>query len=109
MRPADIQVIGDELALKWGDGTESFIPLARLRRACPCAGCQGERDVLGHLHKGPDQPLSTQSFALVTLVPVGSYAVQPVWADGHATGLYSFDYLKRLADSGAEGTADLPK
>jgi DUF971 family protein len=30
---------------------------------------------------------------------VGGYAVKPVWADGHATGLFSFDYLKRVADA----------
>jgi DUF971 family protein len=29
------------------------------------------------------------------IVSVGGYAIQPVWADGHATGIYSFDYLKR--------------
>jgi DUF971 family protein len=28
---------------------------------------------------------------------IGSYAVQPVWADGHRSGLFSFDYLRRLA------------
>jgi len=28
---------------------------------------------------------------------VGGYAIQPVWADGHATGIYSFDYLRRIA------------
>jgi DUF971 family protein len=27
---------------------------------------------------------------------VGGYAIQPVWGDGHATGIYSFDYLKRV-------------
>jgi DUF971 family protein len=28
---------------------------------------------------------------------VGGYAIQPVWADGHATGIFSFDYLRRVA------------
>jgi DUF971 family protein len=104
MRPADIQVVGEELAIKWADGSESFVALALLRRACPCAGCQGERDVLGQLHKAPDQPLSSRSFVLASLVPVGGYALQPVWGDGHATGLYTFDYLKRLAEGGPETT-----
>ncbi len=99
MRLVDVQTIGEELALKWDDGSESFIRLETLRRACPCAGCQGERDVLGNLHKGPDQPLGPRSFQLVQVVPAGGYALQPVWADGHATGLYSFEYLKRIAGS----------
>jgi len=39
MRPLDIQQIGKELAIKWDDGDESFIPLEALRRCCPCAEC----------------------------------------------------------------------
>ena len=101
MRPADIQTIGDELAIKWDDGSESFLRLEILRRACPCAGCKGEVDVLGNLHKGPDHALTPQSVQLVQIVSVGGYALQPVWADGHNTGLYSFEYLKRVA--GATG------
>jgi DUF971 family protein len=97
MRPIDLQQIGSELAIKWDDGGESFIPIEKLRRACPCAGCVGERDVMGTLHKAPDQPLSPQSFQLQRLVNVGGYAIQPVWGDGHASGLFSFEYLRRLA------------
>jgi DUF971 family protein len=97
MRPLDLQQIGSELAIKWDDGGESFIPVEKLRRACPCAGCIGERDVMGTLPKGPDQPLSPQSFQLQRLVNVGGYAIQPVWGDGHASGIFSFDYLRRLA------------
>jgi DUF971 family protein len=97
MRPLNLQQIGGELAIKWEDGTESFITLETLRRACPCAGCMGERDVMGQLHKGPEQPLSARSFELVRLQFVGGYGVQPVWADGHGTGIFSFDYLQRLA------------
>jgi len=97
VQPADIQQIGGELAIKWDDGRESFIPLESLRRHCPCAGCQGERDILGNLYKGPDQPLTPAAFQLRRVVNVGGYAIQPIWAYGHATGLFSFDYLWRLA------------
>ncbi len=99
MRPTDIQTLGDELAIKWDDGSESYIKLERLRRACPCAGCKGEMDVMGNLYKNPDKPLALPAFQLVRIVSVGGYAVQPVWADGHNTGIYSFDYLRRVADS----------
>jgi DUF971 family protein len=101
MRALDIQPIGRELAIKWEDGTESFILFETLRRACPCAGCNGEPDVMGHLHKGPEIPLTAASFQLRSLVPIGTYAVQPVWADGHASGIYSFDYLSALGAAGA--------
>lgn len=96
MHPIDLQQIGQELAIKWDDGREDFISLENLRRACPCAGCIGERDIMGALHKGPDQPLSAQSFQLKRVVTVGGYAIQPVWGDGHASGIYSFDYLRSL-------------
>lgn len=97
MRPLDLQLIGDQLAIKWNDGTESFITLEDLRRACPCAGCKGETDIMGHLHKNPPAPLTARSFELSRLIPVGGYALQPVWTDGHSTGLFSFDYLKSIA------------
>ena len=98
MRPSDIQRIGNELAIKWEDGGESFIPLERLRRACPCAGCKGEKDIMGNLYIGPEKPLTSQAFQLTRIATVGGYAIQPVWADGHSTGLYSFDYLRQLAE-----------
>jgi DUF971 family protein len=97
MQPLDLQQIGEELAIKWDDGSENFIGLEKLRRACPCAGCLGERDIMGQLHKGPDRPLSPRSFQLTRIESVGSFAVQPVWADGHGSGIFSFDYLRRLA------------
>jgi DUF971 family protein len=97
MRPVDLQFIGRELAIKWDDGGESYIPLETLRRACPCAGCKGETDVLGNLHKNPEEPLTARAFELSRIIRVGSYAIQPVWADGHATGLFSFAYLRQLA------------
>jgi DUF971 family protein len=83
-------------SIKWDDGTESFVPLANLRRACPCAGCKGEMDILGNVYKNPDRPLAPNAFELTRIVRVGGYALQPVWADGHDSGIYSFEYLARL-------------
>jgi DUF971 family protein len=103
MRLVDIQPIGNELAVKWDDGSEDFIPLEKLRRSCPCAGCKGEVDILGNVYKNPDPVLTPKAFELVHIEMVGGYAVQPVWADGHSTGIYSFDYLKRVADDNPGG------
>ena len=97
MRPTDIQQIGEELAVKWEDGSESFIPLEKLRRHCPCAGCKGERDIMGNLYKNQEKPLTPAAFQLRRIDYVGAYAIQPVWADGHATGLFSFEYLREVA------------
>jgi DUF971 family protein len=97
MQPNDLQQIGNELAIQWPDGGESFIPLEALRRACPCAGCQGEVDIMGNLYKNPEQKLTAAAFQLGRVIRVGGYAIQPVWADGHNTGIFSFEYLRRVA------------
>ena len=97
MRPIDIQQIGEELAIKWDDGSESFIGLEKLRRHCPCAGCQGEGDIMGNVYKNPEKPFTPQAFKLMRVVNVGGYAIQPVWGDTHSSGLYAFDYLRRVA------------
>src|SRR5947207_4807913 len=89
MRPLDIQPIGQELAIKWEDGNESFVSLEKLRRHCPCAGCRGEVDIMGNLYKNPERPLSASAFQLRNLTPVGTYAIQPTWGDGHNTGIFS--------------------
>lgn len=93
---ADVQLIGRELALRWSDGAESYFDLQFLRRACPCASCGGEPDVLGNVIR-PEVSYSENSFDLRAWNLVGGYALQPRWADGHDTGLYSFAYLRRLA------------
>ena len=96
MKPSNIQPIGNELAIKWDDGVESYIPLEQLRRACPCASCKGETDIMGNVYKAAPKPLSTQAFHLVRIQFVGGYAIQPQWGDGHGTGIYSFELLRQL-------------
>lgn len=91
-------MIGTDLAARWPDGGESFVSLETLRRRCPCAGCQGETDVMGNVHRGPDIQLRPESFQLVRFTSVGSYGIQPAWADGHATGIFSFEYLRKLGN-----------
>lgn len=92
---ANVQLISDELAIRWSDGVESYLALERFRRACPCATCGGEPDVLGNISR-PDVSYSPTSFELVGWQVIGGYALQPRWGDGHSTGLYSFQYLRRL-------------
>lgn len=94
--PTNIQQIGNELAVVWNDGAESYLSLETLRRACPCAACGGEPDVLGRVIR-PEVTYTDRSFVLLGCQVIGGYALQPAWADGHGTGLYSFPYLRRLA------------
>jgi DUF971 family protein len=95
LEPTNVQQIGDELAIAWNDGAESFLKLELLRRACPCAACGGEPDVLGHIAR-PHVHYTDESFQLAGFELVGGYALQPRWADGHSSGIYSFTYLRRL-------------
>ena len=95
LKPVNIQKIGNELAIAWNDGTESYFELEILRRACPCAACGGEPDVLGNVLR-PQVSYIDRSFQLTGFDLVGGYALQPRWADGHSSGIYSFTYLRRL-------------
>ena len=94
---SNIQTIGNEIAFAWSDGAESYLPLEFLRRACPCAACGGEPDVLGHVLQ-PEVSYFPTSFTLRSHQNVGGYGWQPTWADGHTTGIYSYQYLRRLAE-----------
>jgi DUF971 family protein len=97
LAPTNIQQIGNELAIRWNDGAESYLDLRFLRRACPCAACGGEPDALGNVLR-PEVNYSESSFELTGFEIVGGYALQPRWADGHNTGLYTFQYLRRLTE-----------
>lgn len=96
LEPKNIQLIGNELAIQWNDREESYFPLEQLRRACPCAACGGEPDVLGNIMR-PNVSYTDKSFELQRWQLIGGYALQLRWSDGHDTGLYSFQYLRRLA------------
>jgi DUF971 family protein len=96
LEPRNIQQIGNELAIQWNDGAESYLDLQFLRRACPCAACGGEPDVLGNIMR-PNVSYAEDSFELAGFDVVGSYAIQPRWRDDHGTGIYSFQYLRRIS------------
>ncbi len=98
MSPKNIQIIQEELAVSWDDGSESYIPLERLRKFCPCASCGGEQDILGREYRGPPTNYKPESFQLRTFQPVGGYAINFQWGDGHGSGLYPFSLLKKLGD-----------
>lgn len=95
LEPKNIEQIGSELAIEWNDGSETFLPVRFLRTACPCAACGGEPDVMGEVVR-PNVSYSDQSFELRSWNLVGGYALQPSWGDGHNTGIYSYQYLRRI-------------
>jgi len=94
--PADLQVIGTELAIRWPDGKETYLSLEEMRRRCPCAACAGEPGLTRPLPAAGIE-LKADSFRLKGMQTVGGYAVQPTWEDGHGTGIYSWEYLQKIA------------
>ena len=100
LHPLRAEVIGNDFALAWSDGHESYFPLESLRRQCPCAACGGEPDVMGHIQR-PHVSYGPHSFQLRSFRFIGGYALQPTWNDGHDSGLYAFRYLRSLEEDHA--------
>jgi DUF971 family protein len=96
--PTNVQLIGTEIAIVWDDGVESYFAFERLRAASPSASNQGERDILGNQYGG-DGPKKFPGVTVLGWERVGNYALRFDFSDGHNSGLYSFDYLRRLAES----------
>ncbi len=95
MTISNIACINGEIAIVWSDQVETYISLETLRRACPCAKCQGEPDATGMVVR-PEVSYGANAFFLNNWSSIGGYAIQFFWKDGHNTGIYSYDYLRRL-------------
>lgn len=93
--PLQIQEESDrEISIVWSDDAETKYDAAQLRRACPCASCVNEWTGEKILK---DENISDEtSFSNVSLV--GRYALNFQFSDGHETGIYTFPYLRKLAE-----------
>jgi DUF971 family protein len=118
--PTDITVHSQSRVLEvaFSDGAHFRIPFELMRIYSPSAEVQGH---------GPGQEVlqtGKREVDLVGLEPIGNYAVQPTFSDGHDTGLFSWDYLyflgseqdrlwadydKRLKAAGVERDAPMPE
>lgn len=104
MTPTAIRVDktgGTGMEIDWQDGHKSAWNFAWLRNACPCATCKEERDTSGRkpgeAKRAPKALLPMyEAPARPTVVkPVGRYAINFKWNDGHESGIYSWDFLRR--------------
>lgn len=115
---------GTGLEIDWKDGHHGAWSFAWLRDACPCATCHEEREKSGrapgeprakadappaptqqspadpnahvtYQWRNPLLPIYKEPLRLEHVTRVGNYAIQFVWNDGHRTGIYSWDYLRR--------------
>ena len=95
LTPAQIQQRGPrQLAITWRDGVESLYDVRDLRLACACAQCVDEWTGADRLDHAP----VPEDVHPETIQPVGRYAIQIRWSDGHATGIYSFRRLRELGE-----------
>jgi DUF971 family protein len=82
------------LRVTFDDGAVVAISFETLRTESPSAEVQG--------HGGPKRVVTGKAdVEVVDAVPVGRYAVRIVFSDGHATGLYTWDYLRQLGSGAA--------
>ena len=98
LRPVALRKQGDDrLVIEWSDGHESIHTWQHLRKNCPCAGCREEREqppdpfrILKASELAPLKP--------VGIAPMGHYAYKITWSDGHDTGLFTLEHLRRLCE-----------
>ena len=99
-RPTAITLTGEHLEIAWSDGTGSRAPLNELRRSCPCAMCREARRESEPPASG-DLPVLAGEAETATAEArrfdhVGRYGIRITWADGHDTGIYTFEALREL-------------
>ncbi len=97
MIPARIERISDsEISITWNDRHVGKYTLRRLRDVCPCASCKADREE--QKGKVTLPVFKPGEFEIRNITPVGQYAIQIVWGDGHGTGLYTYEYLRSLCE-----------
>lgn len=92
------------ITITWGDGIVQQLSSEILRRSCPCAGCREQRGDTSHAKpltakRGGLRVIESsiaEETALNSIEGVGNYAVRLHWGDGHADGIFTFEYLRNL-------------
>ena len=79
---------GTGVDIEWDDGHCTHYTFQWLRDACPCATCTEDRN--SH-HRKAGEPAKPKE-----VKPVGRYALNISWNDGHSSGIYSWDYLREM-------------
>jgi DUF971 family protein len=88
------------LMVGFADGLSVAFPLDSFRRACPCVMCRGGHELMG-VPIDPEIFLETPQKVrtLRAITPIGTYALQFTWEDGHNTGLYRLETIRGWAEA----------
>src|SRR4051812_20915598 len=95
MRPKSIKREGNSLHILWSDEHRSVLEIGYLRRKCPCVMCKNAAS------RTPDGGIQLPSFAskpveILKTETVGNYAIHFSFSDGHGTGIYSYEHLRKI-------------
>jgi len=88
------------LKIDWKDQHHSEYTLAYLRDECPCATCTGAHGTEPQKtnYAAPATPFQMYKpvLKMLDVEEVGRYAIRIAWSDGHGSGIYSFDHLRKI-------------
>ena len=86
--------------IDWKDRHHSEYGLHYLRDHCPCATCTGvhgtQPAAAGNAEASSPFPMYQPALKMLGVEPVGNYAIRIRWSDGHNTGIYSWEHLRRI-------------
>lgn len=92
-----VDIANQKLTIVWNDEHVSEFPLDGLRKACPCVTCMGGHENMG---KKVDPAIFLNKpekyWEIQNITPVGNYAIQITWSDGHDTGIYRWEALREM-------------
>ena len=92
-QPTSMEAEEADLVIHWSDGLTQKHPYPLLRRSCRCAACVEEltgRPLL-------DPRAVPADITPLSITPVGTYAIQIGWSDGHRSGIFSYEHLRALS------------
>ena len=92
------------IRIDWKDGHHSILPLGLLRDECPCATCTGahgtepQKTDYAKQEAAPASPFQMfkPTLKMLDVEAVGNYAIKINWSDGHSTGMYSWEVLRKM-------------
>jgi DUF971 family protein len=98
LKPISLRREGDGLAIDWSDGAKTFVAWQTLRKNCPCASCNEERQKPADPFKlVSDREVSAGAPQPAKMSARGHYAYQITWNDGHDTGIFTLELLRQLS------------
>ena len=97
-RPVEIAKVGETaIRITWDDGHQGVYSTRYLRGICQCAACVDEWTG----EKRISMESIPEDIRALKIAPVGQYGIHIDWSDGHGTGIYAFDLLRKMCPCSA--------